>query len=448
MMRALAVGTGLLAAMAVAVPVALPRSAAAANGVSNPGFEAGTAGWQCAPTAAAVTGHARSGSYALAGTTTSSDTAQCTQTVPVAPSTSYTLTAQVNGAYVYLGVTGGASTWTPGTGGAYQTLSVTFTTPAAASSVEIYLHGWYGQGVYYADDVSLPVTGTDGPTTTPPTPTTPTPSPTTPSPSPTTPSPTTPTPSPTTPTPTPTTPTPTPTTPTPTPTTPTPTPTGPGASLPACRHFSDATPPVRTAGPNHDATTQAPRITIDGRLPAPGNVRGTLANGSVVITFDRVPGAVAYRVWRNSQSVLRIDDWGQPVLSVTDSRPCRNASYTVVALRNDDSDASTGQLSPPYRLLDSGTLGPGRLSPGTQLTYLITAYNDAGQTASGYQAGLGICAVDTRYIPWGTRMRIDGYGYCYAADIGTWIQGEIVDVWLPGAEADSWGVQRRTVTIE
>jgi 3D (Asp-Asp-Asp) domain-containing protein len=45
-------------------------------------------------------------------------------------------------------------------------------------------------------------------------------------------------------------------------------------------------------------------------------------------------------------------------------------------------------------------------------------------------------------------MKIDGYGYCYAADIGTWIQGEIVDIWLPGTEADTWGVQSRTVTIE
>jgi 3D (Asp-Asp-Asp) domain-containing protein len=120
----------------------------------------------------------------------------------------------------------------------------------------------------------------------------------------------------------------------------------------------------------------------------------------------------------------------------------------VVALRSDGSDASTGQLSSPYQLLDSGVLGAGSLAAGTQLSFKITSYNDSGQTASGYSAQLGVCAVDTRYIPWGTRMKIDGYGYCYAADIGTWIQGQIVDVWLPGTEADAWGVQTRTVTIE
>ena len=410
--RYLAIGA-VVAAGAAAVAFVVPAASAAVNAVANPGFEQGTSGWSCGATGTAVTGHAHSGSYALAGATTASDTAQCTQTVPVAPNTTYRLSAQVNGSYIYLGVTGGASIWTPGTGGAYQELAVSFTS-GAASSVQIYLHGWYGQGTYYADDVALPVA-------------TSTPSPT-PSVSPTSPTPTV----------------------GPTRTaSPTPTSTGgPGAALPACQHFSNVTPPARVVGPSRDSVTQAPRISLAGRLPAPGNVRGTLAGGKVTITFDRVAGAVGYRVWRNSQSVAWIDDWGQAALTATDNTPCRQATYTVAALRSDGSDASTGQLSSPYRLLDGGSLGAGSLAPGTKLTYRITSYNDLGQTASGYNAQLGICAVDTRYIPWGTRMKIDGYGYCYAADIGTWIQGEIVDVWLPGSEASDWGVQSRTVTIE
>jgi hypothetical protein len=102
--------------------------------------------------------------------------------------TAYTLTAYVNGAYVYLGVSGGvtASTWTPGTGGGYAQLSVAFTT-ASATSVTVYLHGWYGQGTYYADDVTL-----NGPGGAPSPSTSPSPSPTSasPSPTPTTPPPT------------------------------------------------------------------------------------------------------------------------------------------------------------------------------------------------------------------------------------------------------------------
>ncbi|GIG62685.1 hypothetical protein Lfu02_70570 [Longispora fulva] len=170
--------TALGAALAVTVP-----ALADAASVTNPGFETGTlSGWNCDPTDSVVTGHARSGSYALAGAADGGSTAQCTQTVPVLANTSYTLTAQVNGSYVYLGITGGASTWTPGTSGGYSALSVAFTS-GSATSVIIYLHGWYGQGTYYADDVALA-----GPAGNPSPSASPSPSPTaSPSPTPTTP---------------------------------------------------------------------------------------------------------------------------------------------------------------------------------------------------------------------------------------------------------------------
>ncbi len=52
---------------------------------------------------------------------------------------------------------GGASTWTTSPS-AYSQLSVSFTTGASQTSAKIYVHGWYAQGTYYADDISL-----DGP---------------------------------------------------------------------------------------------------------------------------------------------------------------------------------------------------------------------------------------------------------------------------------------------
>jgi chitinase len=153
-----AVAVSVLVAAAVAL-VVRPADAAT-NTIANPGFESGLAGWSCGAAGSSAAGHARSGSASLVGAASGSDNAQCTQTVPVAPNTAYTLSAYVNGSYVYLGVTGGAeaSIWTPGTGGAYQQLSVSFTT-GAASSVTVYVHGWYGQGTYYADDFSMPGPG-------------------------------------------------------------------------------------------------------------------------------------------------------------------------------------------------------------------------------------------------------------------------------------------------
>jgi chitinase len=196
--RVLAVGA-VAATVAGAVALIVGPAAADTNTVANPGFESGLTGWSCPATASAVTGHARSGTYALQGAATNSDNAQCTQTVTVAPNTTYTLSAYVNGAYVYLGATGTGggdpSTWTPGTSGAYQRLSVTFTTGASTRSVTVYLHGWYGQGTYYADDVTMPGPG-GAPGPTPTTPTTPTPTPTKTTSPPPTPGPTTPPPPP------------------------------------------------------------------------------------------------------------------------------------------------------------------------------------------------------------------------------------------------------------
>ncbi|HEX6499204.1 MAG TPA: glycosyl hydrolase family 18 protein [Micromonosporaceae bacterium] len=195
----LAAAAAAVVTLAVATVVGLAQPAqATSNILTNPGFETGTlTGWQCDAGDSVTTGHAHSGSYALAGTPTSSATAQCAQTVPVQPGTSYTLSGYVDGSYVYLGVTGTGTSdgnnWTPGTGGGYAPLSYTFTTGATTTSVTVYVHGWYIQPTFYADDLVL-----SGPGSTPsPSPTTASPSPSS-SPSPSTsPSPT-PTPSPST----------------------------------------------------------------------------------------------------------------------------------------------------------------------------------------------------------------------------------------------------------
>jgi chitinase len=144
-----------LVAIAAAAALTASASAAPANLLANPGFESGSlSGWSCdAGTAAVATSPVHSGGYALVATPTSSATAQCTQTVSVQPNSTYTLSGYVDGSYVYLGATGYSSTWTSST--SYTALSTTFTTGASTTSVQVYVHGWYAQGTYYADDLSL-----------------------------------------------------------------------------------------------------------------------------------------------------------------------------------------------------------------------------------------------------------------------------------------------------
>jgi hypothetical protein len=150
------------------------------NLLVNPDFATGDlTGWTCdAGTATVVTSPVYPGlTYALAGTPTSSDDAQCTQTVSVQPDTSYTLSGYVEGAYVYLGITGASDDWTP-SATSWDELTTTVTTSSSQTSLQVYVHGWYDEGTYYADNLAL--TGPPGPSPTPsPTPTpTPTPSPT------------------------------------------------------------------------------------------------------------------------------------------------------------------------------------------------------------------------------------------------------------------------------
>src|SRR5437588_6255084 len=102
-----------------AILAVMPGASAATNAITNPGFETGNlSGWTCDSSDSVVTGHAHSGTFALAGAADNGSTAQCSQSVSLAANTAYQLTAFVNGGYVFIGISGGisASTWTPSTG--------------------------------------------------------------------------------------------------------------------------------------------------------------------------------------------------------------------------------------------------------------------------------------------------------------------------------------------
>src|SRR5438876_5888026 len=152
-----------------AILAVMPGASAATNAITNPGFETGNlSGWTCDVSDSVVTGHAHSGTFALSGAA-GADTAQCAQALTLVPNTAYTLSAAVQGSYVFLGVSGGVSaqTWTT-SATTYQTLSLNFTT-GSATSVTVFVHGWYGQGTYFADDVTLngPTGGNPSPSTSP-----------------------------------------------------------------------------------------------------------------------------------------------------------------------------------------------------------------------------------------------------------------------------------------
>jgi chitinase len=130
-----------------------PTGGNGGNLVSNGGFETGSlSGWTCDAGDAVVSSPVHSGSHALQMNPTSSTTGQCTQTIAVQPNHTYTLSAYVEGNYAYIGVSGGASTWTNSS--SYTQLSVTVST-GSSTSITIYVHDWYAQASDYVDDVTL-----------------------------------------------------------------------------------------------------------------------------------------------------------------------------------------------------------------------------------------------------------------------------------------------------
>lgn len=81
-----------------------------------------------------------------------------------------------------------------------------------------------------------------------------------------------------------------------------------------------------------------------------------------------------------------------------------------------------------------------------------TAYAAGGYTASGLPAQWGVIAVDPRVIPLGTRVYVettDGsyiYGTAIAADTGSAIKGNIIDICV-NSNAEAYAFGRRTVNV-
>jgi hypothetical protein len=123
--------------------------------LANAGFETGSlAPWTGQPGDAVVGTPVHSGAHALLVAPTDSQTGEVDQTVTLAPNSSHVLTAWVQGNFVFIGVSGGASasTWTSSAG--WTQLTVPFTT-GASGTVTVFVHGWFAQGNAFADDFSL-----------------------------------------------------------------------------------------------------------------------------------------------------------------------------------------------------------------------------------------------------------------------------------------------------
>ncbi|GAA4833487.1 hypothetical protein [Kitasatospora terrestris] len=155
-----ALPAGLLAAAVASAALLFswggPASAATdVEAIRNGGFNIGNhlTFWSCGRMVLPASG----ASSGLQGYPGDVDYAGCSQEVPVEPSSTYTLTANVQGPYVFVGATGTGgpdpSLWSnlPQS----NVLRTTFTTGPSTTSVTVWFHGWYLQGPYVINHISL-----------------------------------------------------------------------------------------------------------------------------------------------------------------------------------------------------------------------------------------------------------------------------------------------------
>lgn len=71
-----------------------------------------------------------------------------------------------------------------------------------------------------------------------------------------------------------------------------------------------------------------------------------------------------------------------------------------------------------------------------------------GYTSIGMKATFGVVAVDPKVIPLRSRLYIDGYGFAIAADVGSAIKGNRIDLCFDSkAEALAWGRRKTKVYL-
>ena len=153
-------------------------------------------------------------------------------------------------------------------------------------------------------------------------------------------------------------------------------------------------------------------------------------NALVAARTERV-GFIAALRRQQSLKVAQIH-----ALEATAQRVVHKSVAIQAAAGAGDSSPAAAPLSAPA----APTVG------GTTLSVSSTGYSLPGRTATGLPVGWGVVAVDPAVIPLGTRLTVPGYGEAVAADTGSVVRGNTIDLWFPTlAQARAWG--RRAVTI-
>lgn len=119
--------------------------------------------------------------------------------------------------------------------------------------------------------------------------------------------------------------------------------------------------------------------------------------------------------------------------------------------------SETEAKSEPKKAEASSEQNDEKSPEGKTISVEATAYTGqcdgcSGVTSTGVDLNANpdakVIAVDPSVIPLGSKVHVEGYGEATAADVGSAIKGNKIDVHVPTkGEANSWGVKTVNVTI-
>ena len=133
-----------------------------------------------------------------------------------------------------------------------------------------------------------------------------------------------------------------------------------------------------------------------------------------------------------------------------------NISNPHMIYTGDTLAVTSGTAAKPSQNVQQGTpqVAGESAQTMTMTATAYTAYCDgcSGTTANGTDLRANpdkkVIAVDPSVIPLGTRVWVEGYGEAVAADVGSAIKGNKIDVFIPSQEgALAWGRKTVKVTI-
>ena len=164
-------------------------------------------------------------------------------------------------------------------------------------------------------------------------------------------------------------------------------------------------------------------------------------------TLGKFGDAAAVSGWARGAMALAVRDGFLQGLPGGKIEPGRRASRAEAAALLERA------ALPNYQRAAAITVDGHNLPYRRVLLMKVTAYaaDEPGMsewTFTGLRVRIGSIAVDPSVIPLGTLLYVDGYGYGIAADTGSAIKGNKVDVFVASAaQADVYGIQTRPVYI-